>query len=80
MAERLKTVDSLVDEEICQCEIFPQTGLFQSTVSAYLNQLVRAGILTVRRDGTRKLYRVGDRRIRRMIQDICSMAAEKTCR
>lgn len=76
--ERLKIIDFLADGEQCQCDIFPQIGLSQSTVSAYLTQLVRARILTVRRDGTRKLYSLSDPRIRRMIADIHSMAAEMT--
>jgi len=78
--ERLKIVDFLADGEQCQCDIFPQIGLSQSTVSAYLTQLVRAGILSVRRDGTKKLYSLHDPRIRRMINDINAIAAEMTAR
>ncbi|UCE08969.1 MAG: winged helix-turn-helix transcriptional regulator [Candidatus Thorarchaeota archaeon] len=76
--ERLRIVDFLADGEQCQCDVFPQIGLSQSTVSSYLTQLVRAGILNVRRDGTRKLYSLSDPRIRRMIQDIRGLAAEMT--
>ncbi len=72
--ERLRIVDLLADGELCQCDIFPQIGLSQSTVSAYLTQLVRAGILTVRRDGTRKLYSISDPQIREMIKGIQSLA------
>ncbi|MFW9801953.1 MAG: ArsR/SmtB family transcription factor [Candidatus Thorarchaeota archaeon] len=78
--ERLRIIDFLADGEQCQCDIFPQIGLSQSTVSAYLTQLVRAGILSVRRDGTRKLYSLSDPRIRRMIDDIHAIAAEMTAR
>jgi DNA-binding transcriptional ArsR family regulator len=76
--ERLRIVDFLADGEQCQCEIFPEIGLSQSTVSAYLTQLVRSGILKVRRDGTRKLYTISDPRIRRMIEDIRAIASEMT--
>jgi DNA-binding transcriptional ArsR family regulator len=76
--ERLRIVDFLADGEQCQCEIFPRIGLSQSTVSAYLTQLVRAGILKVRRDGTRKLYSISDPRIRRMIEDVRAIASEMT--
>ena len=62
--ERLKIVDKLMKGEICQCEIFPDLGLSQSTVSAYLNQLVRAGILKVRKDGTRKMYSIASDKIK----------------
>ena len=78
--ERLKIIDFLADGEQCQCDIFPQVGLSQSTVSAYLTQLVRSGILNVRRDGTRKLYSLSDPRIRRMIEDIHALAAEITAK
>ncbi|MFW9920066.1 MAG: ArsR/SmtB family transcription factor [Candidatus Thorarchaeota archaeon] len=75
---RLQIVDFLTDGEQCQCDIFPKIGLSQSTVSAYLTQLVKAGILSVRRDGTRKLYRISDSNLLKMIQQIRKMAAEIT--
>lgn len=75
--ERLKIVEMLEGGEKCQCDIYPAIGLSQSTVSAYLTQLVRAGILTVRRDGTRKLYSISDARIRTMIHDLRDLADEK---
>jgi len=71
---RLRIVEFLADGEQCQCEIFPKIGLSQSTVSAYLTQLVRTGILQVRRDGTRKLYSLSDRRVKRMIEDARDVA------
>jgi len=76
--ERLKIVDFLAEGEQCQCDIFPQIGLSQSTVSAYLTQLVRAGILNVRRDGTRKLYSLSDSRIRTMVEGLRTLAAKMT--
>jgi DNA-binding transcriptional ArsR family regulator len=55
---RLQIVEQVLDGEMCQCDIFPAIGHSQSTVSTYLSQLVRSGILAVRRDGTRKLYSI----------------------
>ena len=75
---RLKIVDFLVDGEQCQCDIFPKIGLSQSTVSAYLTQLVKAGILNVRRDGTRKLYSISDNRLLKMIRQLQDLAEENT--
>ena len=66
---RIQIIDLLMDGEKCQCEIFPEIGLSQSTVSAYLSQLVRAHILTVRRDGTRKMYRISDSSIVTLIKN-----------
>lgn len=77
---RLQIVDFLADGEQCQCDIFPRIGLSQSTVSAYLTQLVRADILNVRRDGTRKMYSLSDSRVRKMIQDLRVLADERTGR
>jgi DNA-binding transcriptional ArsR family regulator len=57
---RLQIVELVLDGEMCQCDIFPAIGHSQSTVSLYLSQLVRSGILTVRRDGTRKLYSISN--------------------
>ncbi|RDE17623.1 MAG: transcriptional regulator [Candidatus Thorarchaeota archaeon] len=71
---RLRIVEFLADGEQCQCNIFPKIGLSQSTVSAYLTQLVRAGVLGVRRDGTRKLYSLSDRKVKRMIDDARAIA------
>ncbi|MDF1540367.1 MAG: metalloregulator ArsR/SmtB family transcription factor [Candidatus Thorarchaeota archaeon] len=72
--ERLKIVDFLAQNEQCQCDIFPQIGLSQSTVSAYLTQLTRAGILKVRRDGVRKLYSIASPQIRKVIQSLREVA------
>jgi DNA-binding transcriptional ArsR family regulator len=74
---RLQIVDFLLDGQQCQCEIFPKFGLAQSTVSAYLTQLVRAGILKTGKDGTRKIYSLTDSKITKMIQAIRNLANEK---
>lgn len=73
---RLDIIDFLGEEEVCQCEIFPEIGLAQSTVSSYLTQMVRAGILKVRKDGTRKLYRVQDQRISQIVKQIRALATD----
>ena len=74
---RLEIVDFLLDGEQCQCEIFPKFGLAQSTVSAYLTQLVRAGILKIRKDGTRKMYSLTDSKITKIIKDMRLLANDK---
>jgi ArsR family transcriptional regulator len=75
--ERLQIVDFLFEGEQCQCEIFPKFGLAQSTVSAYLNKMVRAGILSFRRDGTRKLYSIASSDIKKVVEKIRDVAAEQ---
>ncbi|MHA2379940.1 MAG: ArsR/SmtB family transcription factor [Candidatus Thorarchaeota archaeon] len=75
---RLEIVDFLEGGEQCQCDIFPRFGLAQSTVSAYLTKMVRAGILRVRKDGVRKIYSISDPRVSRMIDQIREFAREMT--
>jgi ArsR family transcriptional regulator len=74
---RLQIVDLLMDGEQCQCEIFPKFGLAQSTVSAYLAKMVRAGILSFRKDGTRKMYSIANPEIKKAVQKIQTLAARR---
>ena len=71
---RLQIVDFLAAGEQCQCDIFPKFGLAQSTVSAYLTKMVRAGILRYRKDGTRKLYRIASVEIKNIVEEIRNIA------
>jgi ArsR family transcriptional regulator len=75
---RIDIVDFLLEGEQCQCDIFPHIGLAQSTVSAYLTQMVRADILQVRKDGVRKLYSIKYAKVQRMIEEIRKLAKEMT--
>ena len=75
---RLQIVDFLVDGEQCQCDIFPKFGLAQSTVSAYLTKMVKAGILNYRKDGTRKLYSIANQDIKGIIKELRKIANQQT--
>ncbi len=75
--ERLRIIDLLLESELCQCDVFPEIGLAQSTVSSYLTQLVRAGILKVKRDGVRKIYSISSPEILQVIQTIRKVAKKK---
>lgn len=74
---RLQIVDFLMDGEQCQCEIFPKFGLAQSTVSAYLSKMVRAGILNFRRDGTRKMYSIANPNIKKIVRNVRAIAEKQ---
>ncbi len=74
---RLQIVDFLMDGEQCQCEIFPKFGLAQSTVSAYLSKMVKAGILSFRKDGTRKMYSIANPNIKKIVHKIRTIAEEQ---
>ncbi len=66
--ERLRILDELLSEELCQCELFPRVQLAQSTVSSYLSQLVRVGVLKHRKEGQRKIYTIADPRISELLK------------
>ena|SRR5208337_1094894 len=55
---RIKILQYLLNGEKCACTIVPFIGKAQPTVSQHLKILVEAGILDVRRDGTKVLYRI----------------------
>jgi len=75
--ERLQIVDFLAGGEQCQCDIFPKFGLAQSTVSSYLTKMVRAGILSYRKDVMRKLYSIASPEIGKIIDKIRNIASRK---
>jgi DNA-binding transcriptional ArsR family regulator len=55
---RIKILQYLLNGEKCACTIVPFIGKAQPTVSQHLKVLVEAGILDVRKDGTKVLYRI----------------------
>lgn len=71
---RLQIVDFLLEGEQCQCDIFPHIGLAQSTVSAYLTQMVKAGVLRVRKDGTRKLYSIAGSDVKKIVERVRALS------
>jgi DNA-binding transcriptional ArsR family regulator len=61
--ERLKIVEFLRSGERCVCEIGPHLNQIQPVVSRHLKILKDAGIVRFRKDGTRRMYAIADRRI-----------------
>jgi DNA-binding transcriptional ArsR family regulator len=55
---RIKILQYLLNGEKCACTIVPFIGKAQPTVSQHLKILVEAGILDVRRDGKKMLYKI----------------------
>lgn len=70
MAEetRIKILLYLLNGEQCACTIVPFIGKAQPTVSQHLKTLTEAGILDMRKDGVRVLYRIKDDRAVRIIK------------
>jgi DNA-binding transcriptional ArsR family regulator len=59
---RIKILQYLMNGEQCACTIVPFTGKAQPTVSQHMKILLQAGIVGMRKDGTRILYRIKDER------------------
>ena len=53
---RIAVVDFLKDGEKCVCEIAEQLGSERSNVSRHLSMMVRAGVLSCRKDGLKVFY------------------------
>lgn len=65
---RLKIISFLQDGEKCACEIVPFTGKSQPNVSLHLKKMEKAGILSSRKESTKVLYKVKDRRVIKVMQ------------
>lgn len=55
---RLEILEFLRTSEKCVCEIIPHVGLIQPVVSRHLRILKDCGLVTNRKDGTRRLYSI----------------------
>lgn len=60
---RLEILEYLRDGEKCVCEIVPHLGVIQPVVSRHLKVLKDCGLVRDRKEGTRRLYSVTDRKI-----------------
>jgi DNA-binding transcriptional ArsR family regulator len=67
---RLKILELLVDGERCVCEIFPAIQGEQSNTSKHLSFLRSHGIVIADRRGMRVFYRLADKRIARLLEDV----------
>lgn len=67
---RLRILELLVDGERCVCEIFPAIGGEQSNISKHLGFLRSQGIVIADRRGMRVFYRLADKRIARLLDDV----------
>jgi len=59
---RIKILQYLMNGEQCACTIVPFIGKAQPTVSQHMKILLHAGIVEMRRDGVKILYRIRDER------------------
>lgn len=67
---RLEIVTYLRQGERCVCEIVPHLNLIQPLVSRHLKILKDAGIVSCRKDGTKRLYSIVDPRIYNVVDSL----------
>jgi len=67
---RLEILEFLREGEKCVCEIIPHLNTLQPVVSRHLKILKDAGIVSDRKEGTKRFYSVMDTRIYAVIDDI----------
>jgi DNA-binding transcriptional ArsR family regulator len=64
---RLEIISYLRDGEKCVCEIVPYLNLIQPLVSRHLKILKDAGMVSCRKEGTKRMYSIVDPRIHTVI-------------
>ncbi|MBC8494931.1 winged helix-turn-helix transcriptional regulator [archaeon] len=60
---RLEIVSSLLEGELCVCDITSYVKRSQPTVSLQLKKLVELGILMSVKNGKKRLYRISDHKV-----------------
>jgi len=78
--ERLMMLCRIADEEVTVGELVELTGLSQSAVSQHLGKFRDLGLVSVRRDGQAKFYRLVDEEVKQIIGalwDICQARVAK---
>lgn len=65
---RMKILQYLLNGEQCACTIVPYIGKAQPTVSQHLKILTEAGILDMRKDGIKVLYKIKNDRVPRIMK------------
>ncbi len=69
-SDRLEILEFLRDGEKCVCEIVPHLNLIQPVVSRHLKILRDVGIISCRKDGTKRMYSIVDPKILNAIDDL----------
>ena len=64
---RLEIIEFLANGEKCVCEIVDQLAIIQPLASRHLRILRESGIVTDRRDGTKKMYKLSNIKIKELI-------------
>jgi len=71
---RIRIIELLRKDVMCNCELAPALELEQSNLSRHLKILVQAGILNSWKDGLRVNFKVADDRIFRILEVASAIA------
>ncbi len=71
---RIRILELLRKDVMCNCELAPALELEQSNLSRHLKILVQAGILTSWKDGLRVNFKVTDDRIFKILEVASAIA------
>ena len=69
-ATRLTILDTVKNSERCICEIIPNTGKSQPTVSQHIKILKNAGLVDERKDGARVMLKSSNKKIFDIIDQV----------
>jgi ArsR family transcriptional regulator len=75
---RLEILLFLKDGERCVCEIVKELGAEQSLVSHHLQGLRRCGLVKFRQDGRKKMYRLTEPSVLKLLIDL-ERLSKKSC-
>lgn len=75
---RLRILDELRRDEACVCHLQAVLGRPQAYVSQQLRLLREADVVTDRKDGLFVFYRLADRQVERLLEEVLGPASERT--
>jgi ArsR family transcriptional regulator len=75
---RLRILDELRRDEACVCHLQAVLGRPQAYVSQQLRVLREANVVTDRKDGLLVYYRLSDRQVEPLLEEILGLADERT--
>jgi len=74
---RIAILEMLRRKEVCVCEMGPELEASQANVSQHLAVLRDSNLVAARRDGTRMMYGVTDKRVFRVLDLMGSIAHDQ---
>jgi ArsR family transcriptional regulator len=75
---RLHILDELRRNEACVCHLQAVMGRPQAYVSQQLRVLREAGVVTARKDGLLVYYRLANRQVERLLEEVLGPAGQAT--